>query len=116
MIEFIANEDATLTPIFMEEEVVEPPVSTNELSEDTVIRLFPNPAKDKLFLEAPDLVRTSFSIAIHNQLGQILTTKQINTGSSIHEINLEEIPDGFYYLVLTTNDNRFKTKKFVVRR
>ena len=116
VIEFIANEDATLTPIFMEEEVVEPPVSTNELSEDTVIRLFPNPAKDKLFLEAPDLAETSFSIAIHNQLGQILTTEQITTGSSIHEINLKKIPDGFYYLVLTTNDNRFKTKKFVVRR
>ncbi len=112
VIEFIANEDATLTPIFVE--VVEP-TSTNELSDDTLIRVFPNPAQDKLFLEAPDLVGASFSIAIHNQLGQVISVEKISTGLNLHEINLEKIPDGFYYLVLTTNDNRHKTKKFILR-
>ena len=70
VIEFIANEDATLTPIFVEEEE---PVATNELLYEKLIRLFPNPAQDKLYLEAPDFDGTNFSIEIHNQFGQSLS-------------------------------------------
>ena len=113
VIEFIANEDATLTPIFVEE--VEP-VATNELSDDTLIRLFPNPAKDELYLEAPDFAGSPISLSIHNQLGQMVSVEKINSLSSIHTIDLEEMPDGFYYLVLRTREDRFKTRKFVVRR
>ena len=115
VIEFIANEDATLTPIFEEEEVVDP-VATNELPEDTVIRLFPNPAKDALYLEVPDFTGESISIAIHNQLGQTVSVEKVNSLSSVHTTALGNIPDGFYYLELTTNDDRVKTKKFIVRR
>ncbi len=113
VIEFIANEDAVLTPIFVEEEV---PNATNELADDTIIRLFPNPAKEELFLEAPDFAGSSISIAVHNQLGQTVRVENINSLSAIHTIHLENIPDGFYYLVLTTEADRFKTKKFVLRR
>ncbi|GEM_PF-1387272 len=113
VIEFIANEDASLTPIFVE---MMEPVATNELPEDTLIRLFPNPTQDELFLEAPDLAGSSISITIHNQLGETISIEKIKTLSSIHKINLENIPDGFYYLVLTTPENRFKTKKFILRR
>ncbi len=113
VIEFIANEDATLTPIFVEETE---PLATRELPEDTVIRLFPNPAKDELYLEAPDFAGSSITITIHNQLGQTVGIEKINTLSSLHTIDLEEMPDGFYYLVLGTKEDRFKTRKFVVRR
>ena len=113
VIEFIANEDATLTPIFVEKEE---PVATNELLDEKLIRLFPNPAQDKLYLEAPDFDGTNFSIEIHNQFGQSLSNHKMDVGLSTHMINVEKIPDGFYYLVLRTNDNRLVTKKFILRR
>ncbi len=113
VIEFIANEDATLTPIFEEEEE---PIATDELSEETLIRLFPNPAQDKLILEAPGFAGSSISISIYNQLGQVLSVEKVDALSRIHTIDLENIPDGFYYLILMTEADRFKTRKFVVRR
>ncbi len=112
VIEFIANGDAVLTPIFEEEEIEEPD-AVNELPDDTVINIYPNPTEDVLYLEAPDFEGDAISISIYNQLGEVLNFEKIDNFPTVYQIDLKSIPNGFYYLTLTTKDDRFKTERFV---
>jgi hypothetical protein len=73
------------------------------------IRVFPNPAHNELFLEAPNEI-TIQAIEILNINGQVI--RQINANTSVIDVN--ELTQGIYILRVSTS-NSIMYKRFVKR-
>ena len=70
-------------------------------------RVYPNPAKDKLNIEA----NRSSSVSIKNMIGVEVYKGQLNNGAN--EINISQLASGIYFVVITTGDTTV-TEKIVV--
>ncbi len=89
-------------------------ISPTKLAEQFNILLYPNPAKDKIFLKFPaSKLHSTYSVSLLNFYGK--TIQQFSTVPT--EINIAEFSEGIY-LLLVTNDNGIivSQKKFVVVR
>lgn len=74
------------------------------------INVYPNPVTDKLYLT--DLDGSFQSVNIYNAAGQ-LVLKHAVTNSPILEINVSDLPNGFYIGTATLNNHQTATFKFV---
>lgn len=69
---------------------------TTTINNDIPVRVYPNPTKEGIFIESPDLYFTKASFV--NTIGQTVNTTTIN---SPHQyINVSQLPTGLYQLVL----------------
>ncbi len=66
-----------------------------EIELENVIKIFPNPAKDKLSIEF-NSVENNFDLHLLNMLGQ--TVYSIKNVQNKHEIDLSNLSTGIYYL------------------
>tara|TARA_B110000003_G_scaffold253307_1_gene268494 strand:+ start:182 stop:580 length:399 start_codon:yes stop_codon:yes gene_type:complete len=74
--------------------------------EDSGIRLYPNPATDKLYLEANNTYN-ELNIEVVNVIGEVvLVPKNIQSGDII-EFNIEDLSSGIYYLKASSNKELF---------
>ncbi len=67
-------------------------ISTSEL------KLFPNPAQDKVTLYNKNLLPIS-RVEVYNNQGQLIHTKSINQNGPTLELNIEGLPTGLYTLM-----------------
>jgi hypothetical protein len=75
---------------------------SNELSSS--IRVYPNPAKEKLFIDISGLNFTQpFTIDFINSFGQEMRSKYHTNGANIIELNNLQLPEGVYFLKLRSN-------------
>ena len=81
----------------------------DEYQNDNFISIFPNPAKNELFIEI-EKVSFSKAIQITNHQGQIIYDNPGFTGNSI---NIENYENGAYFLRYS-DDHGFSIKRFVV--
>ncbi|PBQ32626.1 hypothetical protein CNR22_12880 [Sphingobacteriaceae bacterium] len=80
------------------------------------MRLFPNPANDYLQLEFSNGDENSFKKwSIFNQLGQLVGDQNISL-TDHNKIELVDLPEGVYSLVLKSDDSRTLSKRFVISR
>jgi hypothetical protein len=83
-------------------------LSANVNSEKENIRVYPNPAKDKLYIDNTD---GNYSAEIFNTLGQKIKT--VSTSSD--NLNISDIPNGIYTLRLTLNNKTPFVTKVIIR-
>lgn len=83
-------------------------LSTEEVSENNVI-LFPNPVKDKLTLENPDLKITN--IQIINTEGKLILQQKINSIKT--EIDFSALSKGIYFIRIESDGKIIKTEKVI---
>ncbi|PHN01651.1 pectinesterase family protein [Flavilitoribacter nigricans] len=76
----------------------------------SAIRLYPNPARDRLWLEHPQAGRNS-SITIFNAQGQLITHTICAPQTRRTEILLTDLPGGWYYAAFR-NDRGVATRAF----
>ncbi|NJN34715.1 MAG: T9SS type A sorting domain-containing protein [Saprospiraceae bacterium] len=76
----------------------------NEESRELV--LFPNPAHDKLFINAPKLDNPVFDISIYDNIGRNILNKRIS-----NEIDISQLNSGIFEIVITTEGVK-TTKRF----
>lgn len=81
----------------------------DEYQNDNFISIFPNPAKNVLFIEIEKVVYTK-AIQITNQQGQVIYDNTNFTGNSI---NIENYENGVFFLRYS-DDKGFSIKRFVV--
>jgi len=90
-------------------------VNGSEFNESSVV-LFPNPAKDELYVRLNNLTlgTAAVEIRIIDKLGRILYSKALDHNSnSVIQINdISEWPAGFYNLNIRLNDGSMISKKF----
>ena len=71
------------------------------------MRLYPNPASQTIHLEGAE----NGHIAIYD-----LTGRKVILAKHQSEIVVSQLPDGMYFLNLTTADGQVITQKFIIRK
>lgn len=84
--------------------------SSDELNAETKWSIFPNPAKDKIFIKGIDL-NNKTKILLKNLNGNIV--KNIDFFSGEEGIDISDIPSGFYLIECQTIGNR-SIKKMII--
>lgn len=73
--------------------------------------IYPNPAKGKVNVRVTE--PGEYQIIVRDINGREMTTKNMNTSSTICSININNFAKGFYILTITNNDFT-STKKFII--
>ena len=76
------------------------------------IKVFPNPASEKLFISDPNRIVRSIGIYTPNGK-QVIHSLTEHTDT--HCININQIKEGVYFLVMKMTDGRFVKEKIVVK-
>ena len=89
-------------------------VSFENFSDDTFIKIFPNPSHGKFEIELSN-IKTSFYLTISNNSGQIMYSKKYEKGSLKNKniIDLSGAAKGDYYLKIKNTDIDI-TKKIIL--
>lgn len=87
------------------------PVEAKNLTAINSIKIYPNPANDKLFVEYSDGMTGDGQITVQNIIGQVMSiTSQRANG--VTTVDISKLPAGFYTL-LYRNDNNQAVTRFV---
>jgi hypothetical protein len=77
------------------------------------LRIYPNPAQVKqitLDFQNSEMME----IRLINIAGKELITKNMDFGTSTYTLQLDEVPNGIYFVRVKTTENRIVVKKLVV--
>ena len=85
------------------------------LVENDKISISPNPVITTLNIEIDRLNKTSIEIAIQNNIGQTVFTKNYTqeAGIAINKINLYHLSKGIYHIQVYADHEKILTKKFI---
>ena len=75
------------------------------------MKLYPNPAKDKINVESPNMKRIAVFNLLGVQLGRIM-----DVNGDYTEVVMDEFPQGNYIMRVEYNDGRVGYFQFVVVR
>ena len=79
--------------------------------------IFPNPAKDELFLNLTTYQRGKGKVSLMNSLGKVVYEQQSETlASDLIRIDVSTFSNGLYYLKLELDQHKTITKKVIVQR
>ncbi len=81
------------------------------INPEKVFTVFPNPAQNEVNVSSQNKTLRIESLAIYNMQGTILKTVY-----KTEKINTEELANGNYILIITTNKQQMAVKKFVIER
>ena len=85
-------------------------VSEKQLSSSINLKVYPNPAKDKVTIDFGILLPESFFLQIYNSSGNEVITRELNPGTRNCTIDLSCFTDGLYLFHFSGN-NYQETKK-----
>lgn len=91
-----------------------PPKAPNKVTElfaNNVLTIYPNPAKNKLFIEYAPVTPYEESLTIYNVLGQV-TNVSITKDGKRYEVDIAGLPAGLYNVLYRSGDT-YTTAKFV---
>lgn len=80
----------------------------------TDFRLYPNPAKEELFLQFGEWIERPATIEVFNTMGQQVLLRTMGALQDQERIELPELPDGMYLLRVRVDGQQPVTKKFLV--
>ena len=82
-----------------------------DIADNNSFQVYPNPAKQKLFVEGSDISQ----ISLTNMLGnEVLSLK--NTASEKVELSLDNCTEGLYVLCITDKNGKKTFRKIVVKK
>ena len=87
------------------------PTGINEINKSGLLKVYPNPAKDKLVVSVSNTGNSI--ITISDVLGKAV--KQIKTSELQTEINVSDLQDGIYFIQLT-QDNTSYVEKVIINK
>jgi hypothetical protein len=77
------------------------------------IRVYPNPARERLFIQVPDNGQ-DWQVILFDLMGEEVAGQYVRSASGISSISLYGIAEGVYF-VMIRNDNAQYTRKVVIR-
>jgi len=82
----------------------------------SAISLYPNPASTHITFTYNSAFNSDLNVFITNPLGKIIIDRQYKTDSNLREtLELNELSNGIYYVVFTTNSTK-ETHKLIVNK
>lgn len=90
---------------------------TNPLANE-ILNVYPNPAKDKIFITLQNSIKMPLQIEIVNTLGEAVINQSIvdRTNANIYSMNIESLSAGVYYIKAKDKNERLYIAKFVVEK
>ncbi len=80
-----------------------------------IIKVYPNPASDQLFISASSLNNSdNYKIELYSIVGDKLF--EVKVENTTTEVNLNEYASGIYFVALKQNNNTISTQKFIISR
>ncbi len=90
------------------------PQSTNSISkvvsENSII--YPNPSNDYMQIKLAENIEVG-ELLIINELGQTVLKREVHKG--LNNVNISELPNGFYNYILLQNKNKVTSGKLVIK-
>lgn len=84
------------------------------LSDKLNLKIYPNPSKNSVTIEFPELVFKPDCINIYNTLGEkVLTYKTVNH-QSLYNINVEQLPSGIYFINAIFKERFITSQKIII--
>jgi len=85
-------------------------VSPLSLGEGSGVRLFPNPAWDKLFIQGNILQGKNVEVSIYNMIGELSAAREFSGSSSAVEIDISQLSKGMYWIEIKEGSIIFRSK------
>jgi subtilisin-like proprotein convertase family protein len=85
----------------------------SDLTGEAQVIVYPNPAKDRVFVEFPAAPEGKATVSLINSQGQTLQIKKFDAGASKLGLNTGNMPAGLYYLQIETAEGLL-TKKLII--
>jgi len=84
-----------------------------------LLKVFPNPAQEKLFIELENLKAVSFEFRITDVQGRTWLRagpSDVSFGRRHIELDLRNLPQGIYLMTLFEKDEEIKVGKLIIQR
>jgi hypothetical protein len=78
--------------------------------------LYPNPANERVTLDASDFVGQNVQVQLFNQLGKLVKTVEADATSGLIEIDLTDMNSGFYGISIESNGVKRSSKLLVTKQ
>lgn len=89
--------------------------ATSEMEGLTTFAYFPNPASDHLLIELSFDSKRPFNISLISRLGQTVKELSYDTGNLSTSLDLKDLNEGMYFLLISKNGQSI-VKKIIVQR
>jgi hypothetical protein len=86
--------------------------SSMTVAEDSYVKIYPNPAKDKIIVSLSGRVQDQINVTVKDMSGTTLRRSKYNAGTNNIEVNVETVTPGTYMLQIQTGQ-RLQTIKFI---
>jgi hypothetical protein len=84
-----------------------------ETAGQNVFSVFPNPAENILNVQLTQALQEDATIEFYNLLGEKIRTEMLSKNKSTKNINLSDVPEGVYFIMLKTKNTTNITKLIV---
>jgi hypothetical protein len=83
----------------------------------SAMSVYPNPAKDKIKIVILSAERTTLRLSISNLLGNKLISDDVlfTNGRSVNDINVNDLPDGVYFVKIQKDSSVYMSKLIIDR-
>jgi hypothetical protein len=109
-IDFVANEQTTLTPLF---------ISASSVPEygRAQIHVYPNPGKGRLYIQLNDQWGGQVKVGLYNSAGQLVLNETIvnAAGEVTREMDLGHLRDGTYWLRARSEETQMVKQVILIR-
>ena len=77
---------------------------------------FPNPAYNEIFIRFDEVLIKNTRADLFDINGKLIMTKELFPGFRVHAITMEDFPEGFYFMRITSDNQFIGLQKIVISR
>lgn len=85
-------------------------VDCAESGDEPAVVAFPNPANDKIFIFSEALLYEDNWVSLYDAMGRMIYNERLGERTDRHEIDLNNLPAGIYFLKITWPENEVSRK------
>ena len=75
--------------------------------------IYPNPASQNLFLEIDPLFEKEMTMKLYTLNRQVILERKLPKGIAAHQVNIEQLPNNFYWIEIQQQDKVVWSEKFI---
>jgi len=91
---------------------IEPVQGLNEVLDDNMLNLYPNPSNGNIYIEYETMEATEMKVYVVDLVGQTMIQQELffNKGKTAHSLDLSTLPNGIYIVRYTNGDQSYSRK------
>lgn len=90
--------------------ITAPNASVEDIDNQNKIKIYPNPASDKIFVEG--INQENLNAEFITLEGRVILNKNLNSDNSI---DISGLNSGIYFVTIKSNQNKIYTQKIIVK-